>query len=481
MDSHSLAKNSFYNVLYKILNIAFPLITSMYIARVLKAESIGKVAAAQNIVSYFTLVAAMGIPTYGVKLIAQYKRNSFESSKAFSELFVINGTLSIICTVLYYGFITLSTHYDGKETLYYITGLNVAFNIFNVDWFYQGIQDYQYITVRSFLIKTCSLIALLFLVKSENDFYIYAFISSGAIVGNYIFNIIHIRKYVTPVWKDLEFKHHLQHILVLFAASIAVEVYVLADTTMLDVMCSSTIVGYYSMSTRIIRLIRSLVVAVSSVFLPQLSHYYFNGQKKDFISLAEKGLHILCAISIPVAIGLFLVADDAILLIFGEGFINSVLTTRILAVSIVTVAFSNYIGMQILITIGKERITTVSTVCGAFVNIVLNYILIRAYQHNGAAIASVITEALVMVIQLILSHKYVKLHTNLKKIIISSMVMAAFVFLITQLQINYRLRLPISCISGATVYYGCMLLLKDSFAVTSTQRILGFLKRGNKV
>ena len=67
MSKKSLLKNSLYNILYKILNIVFPLITSMYVARILMAESIGKVAAAQNIVSYFTLLAAMGIPTYGVK------------------------------------------------------------------------------------------------------------------------------------------------------------------------------------------------------------------------------------------------------------------------------------------------------------------------------------------------------------------------------------------------------------------------------
>ena len=83
MSKKSLLKNSLYNILYKILNIVFPLITSMYVARILMAESIGKVAAAQNIVSYFTLLAAMGIPTYGVKLIAQFKPKTKELNKAF--------------------------------------------------------------------------------------------------------------------------------------------------------------------------------------------------------------------------------------------------------------------------------------------------------------------------------------------------------------------------------------------------------------
>ena len=158
--------------------------------------------------------------------------------------------------------------------LYCIAGLNVIFNALNVDWFYQGIQEYGYIAVRSFVIKVFSLLALVLFVRDSGDYLIYAFISSAALVGNYCFNIIKLKKYVRLSFKDLKFKEHLKHILILFAATIAVEVYVLADTTMLDVLCDSSVVGYYTMSMRIIKLIRSLVVAVSAVFLPQLSYYY---------------------------------------------------------------------------------------------------------------------------------------------------------------------------------------------------------------
>ena len=471
MRNKSLMKNSIYNILYKTLNIVFPLITSVYVARVLMADKIGKVAAAQNIVSYFTLLAAMGIPTYGVKLIAQYAVKSKESSKAFSELFIINFSLSVVCSIIYYSLIFFVDYFDGQELLYSVCGLNIIFNIFNVDWFYQGIQEYGYIAIRSFIFKFLSLVALVFFVRNPEDYIIYALISSGALVGNYIFNIIRIRKYVTFSFFDLHFSEHLHHIFILFAATIAAEVYVLIDTTMLDILCDSSIVGYYTMSMRVIRIVRGLVVAISAVFLPQLSYYYYNGNQGEFYRLTNKGLHILTVFSIPAALGLFLVSDEAITVFFGSGFANSIFTTRILSISIVTVAFSNFIGMQILVTIGKEGITMISTICGALTNIILNCFLISSYQHYGAAIASVITEGLVMMIQIILARKYINFKFGWAKVIPSAICLGITVCFLKTLNCPMIIKLLLECGVGAIVYGIVLIIMKDEFALSVKKMI----------
>lgn len=467
----SLLRNSVYNVMYKTLNIVFPMITSMYVARILAADSIGKVAAAQNIVSYFTLLAAMGIPTYGVKLIAQYTDKSMESSKAFSELFLINFILSMFCSIAYYLLIFTVGYFDGKELLYAICGLNIIFNVFNVDWFYQGVQEYGYIALRSFLFKCLSMFALVLLVRSSRDYIFYALISSGALVGNYIFNIVRIRRYVSFSFKGLHFDNHLRHIFTLFIATIAVEVYVLADTTMLDVLCDSAIVGYYTMSMRVIKIVRSLVVAVSAVFLPQLSFYYFNGKWEEFFKLVNRGAHILVVMSVPATLGLLLVANEVVLVFFGSGFSESIFTTRVLAISIVTVALSNFTGLQILVTIGKEKITTISTICGALVNITLNYFLIRLYQHNGAAIASVITEGLVMTIQLVLARKYFKFKFGWMKILLAASCMVVSVILIKQIFCPPILKLVLECCIGVVVYIIALVIGKDEFVLSALKAL----------
>ena len=71
----SLIYNSFFNVLYQLLNVIFPFVTAIYVSHILMAEGVGKVAYAQNIASYFVAIAPLGLASYGVKEIAKVKNN----------------------------------------------------------------------------------------------------------------------------------------------------------------------------------------------------------------------------------------------------------------------------------------------------------------------------------------------------------------------------------------------------------------------
>lgn len=82
----SLAKNSIYNIIYQTISLVFPLITSVYISRILLEDGVGKVAYAQNVASYFLSFAALGFPAYGIREIAKVRDNQIEKNKAFTEM-----------------------------------------------------------------------------------------------------------------------------------------------------------------------------------------------------------------------------------------------------------------------------------------------------------------------------------------------------------------------------------------------------------
>ena len=137
----SLAKNSLYNIIYKCSSLVFPLVTAAYISRVLLAEGIGKVNSASNIVQYFVILAALGLPTYGTKVIAAKSKEKKELSKAFSELFLINAISSTVCTLCYYIMIFNVSYFRDKIQLFVVMGFLIPLNIINVDWFYQGQEE----------------------------------------------------------------------------------------------------------------------------------------------------------------------------------------------------------------------------------------------------------------------------------------------------------------------------------------------------
>ena len=465
----SLTKNSIYNIIYKCANILFPLLITAHASRILMADGIGKVSSAQNIATYFAIFAALGLPTYGIKLIASVRNNKNKQDAAFTELFIINAVSTLFFTFAYCALILCIPYFQERIDLSIVCGLAVLFNIINIDWFYQGREEYGYITLRSIIIKIISLIAVYAFVRNANDFVAYAAILTLSKVANNVFNIIHARRYVRLTFKNIRVKKHLKPIFLLLAASLAIEIYTLADTTMLTFVHGDAIVGYYSTARKSIDVARALVIALCAVLLPRLSYLYSNNKKNEFNSLANKGIKVLLYASIPTAIGVILTAKDFVPIIFGDGYEGAVLATQILSVSIISVAFSNFFGNQILITTNEEKEMLKSTIVGAVINILLNLLLIYQYAQNGVAVASVITEICVTIYQFIVVKKCVKLE-NYKSVISSivagSLGMTAIVILINLTNMNSIFKLSLQVLLGASAYLAITLLLKNSIAIS---------------
>ena len=462
----SLARNSFYNVVYRCLNVIFPLITMSYVSRVLFASGIGEVASATNIASYFTVLAALGLPTYGTKAIAACTNDS-STNETFWDLIAVNVISTIFFSVAYYTLIFTHPFFKEQMLLFSVVGLAIVFNAINVDWFYQGKEEYGYITLRSFVIKILSLIAIFVFVKTREDVVRYALILTLSNVANYVFNIIHIRKFISWPKQKIDIRSHLKPILLLLSASIIIELYTMVGTTLLTIFSQSESVGYFSNSMTIIRVVRTLVTAVSAVFLPRLSFYYHSGRQSEFEELIDKGLKILLFLTVPAAAGVCLVASDAVLLLFGDSFYGSIISVRILSLSIVTIAISNFIGYQVFITIGKEYLMVYSTIVGATINITLNLLLVNTLDYVGIALASALAELSVAAYQVYYLKKMSLLAMQkiyLMKITGAVIIMMLAIILCQRLCDNLVIRLILSVIIGAITYFASSFLYKIDIA-----------------
>ena len=153
----SLAKNSLFNAVYQVLNIIFPLISSIYVARVLMPEGVGRVAYAQNIAAYFVTAAALGIPTVGLREISNARDDKQKLNKIFSELSIINACSTLLALAIYVALIFCNQAFRLDYKLYLATGLVVLFNIINIDWLYQGHEEYVYMVIRSIAVKALML------------------------------------------------------------------------------------------------------------------------------------------------------------------------------------------------------------------------------------------------------------------------------------------------------------------------------------
>ncbi|WP_455765224.1 oligosaccharide flippase family protein [Gemmiger formicilis] len=392
----SLAKNSIYNIIYQMLSLIFPLLSSMYVARIILEDGVGKVAYAQNIASYFTSIALLGFPAYGIREIARVKESKTECNQTFFELLFINAISTTAASVLYIVLLICIDSFRNELLLYLCAGAVVWLNYANIDWFYQGKEEYGYITARSLAIKVLSLVALVLLVKQKDDYVLYALISSCGTACNYILNLFHARKYITfdVNIKKLGLKKHLKPLFVLAIAAFLGNVYNKVDVTMLGMMVSDAVVGYYSNAHKIILIVVSCCIAVTTVFMPRLSYYYEN-DRCALNKLVDFGTKLLIAIVVPATVGLSLLASDAIVLLYGKAFAPAGETLAIFAPMLLIRPIGDLLCYQLLISAGKEQKRIYTSFIATVVNIVLNYLLIPKWQQNGAAVASVISEVIV--------------------------------------------------------------------------------------
>lgn len=163
----SMLKNSVFNIIYTASNILFPFITSIYVSRILLPVGVGKVASAQNIASYFVTAAALGLPSYGVREFAKVREDTAKKNSLFTELFIINLISTTISLIAYIFVLILNNGFNGEGALYICCGLAIFFNYLNIDWIYQGLEEYGYITGRSVVIKCISLALLVVLLRQE--------------------------------------------------------------------------------------------------------------------------------------------------------------------------------------------------------------------------------------------------------------------------------------------------------------------------
>ena len=95
-----IGKNTIYSIIKSCSTVIFPLITFPYISRVLLAENVGKINFGNSVVSYFSLIASLGITTYAVRECSKVKKDKSTLNKLASEIMSINFLTTIVSYVL---------------------------------------------------------------------------------------------------------------------------------------------------------------------------------------------------------------------------------------------------------------------------------------------------------------------------------------------------------------------------------------------
>lgn len=401
----SIKYNFFMNVILTISSLIFPLVTFPYITRVLLPEGTGNIAFANSIVSYFSMFAMLGIPTYGIRSCAKVRDNIDELSRTVQEIFIINAVTTFVVGMAFLLTVLQVPILKQEKELMMVCGLYLVLNLLGVEWLYKGLECYTYITVISLIFKAIGTLAMFLLVHHKADYLIYAFISVVANTGYGLFNFIHARQYLfRRKVINYNFKRHIRPIMTFFAMSVAVVIYTNLDVVMLGILKGPKEVGYYDVAVKIKIILVNIVTSLGAVVLPRVSYYIEKRKMEVFYVIITKAFELVTVISLPLMIYFIIMADNSIMILAGNQYFKSINVMKIIMPTLVFIGFSNLMGIQILIPLGKENIVVRSEIIGAMINIVLNFILIPRLGASGAAIGTLVAEGLVLIVQ----YKYLK-------------------------------------------------------------------------
>lgn len=476
----SLLENIIYNVVYQLLVTALPIITSPYTARVLGLRTSGFHSYTESIVTYFIIFGFLGTALYGTRKIAYVRDTPEALTQAAWDIIWLRFILMVVTLAVY---IPLLCIHNEFAYLYRIQIINIVASGLDISWFFQGVEDFKRVALRNMLVKLAYVICLFTLIKSPSDLSLYVFlIVASAFLGNLVMWFF-LPQYLgkRSMRKPTAMKQHLAASFGLFIPQITNYVYALLDRSMLKWMTGNTdYVSIYDYGQRIIRAIAAVLQSVGYVMMARIANLQAANDREQIQDYIQKSMSLTLFFALPIMFGLGGIAKDFAPLFLGKEFASVSLVLQLLCPLAVTLSVNSVLGVQLLISVGKEKQYTVATTTGAVVNTIINLLLLPSYNVVGACISSLCAEIIVMAITYHASREYLSIKDIAKENAVPFFTAAAMfgiVLAIQQLSIQPVVRLLLEIGVGAVFYAAVMYITKNKVMMLICSRWLNRLHK----
>ena len=477
--AQSVKVNYILNLINTGTQMLFPLITFPYICRVIEAEGIGQINFFQSIISYISLFTCLGIPMYAIREIARDRNDVVQMNRTAMEILLLHSMLTLVGYAIVAILCLTVPQIQVNIPLFLILSLTIFFTAIGCEWFYQGIEDFKYITIRGLIIKTVSVVLLFIFVKSKTDLLYYGCYTVFGVLGGNIFNFFRLRKYIhreNIIFSELHIKRHVKPVLKVFSFSVVTSIYLQLNTVLLGFLKNALAVGYFAAATKVMQMLLTMSACLGSVMMPRASHLIAENKEDEFNRLIQKSYDFTLAIALPMTIGLIFCAPSLITALCGVKFEHSILPSQIIAPIILMVAISNVFGIQVLFPKGKINIVTLCCGIGAVADLILNLCLIPFFSYIGTSIAYLGAEVATTVSMYFIGRKYIPIIYFKKSHLtyaLGCIVMAFALYGLSLLQLPTLTILLLQGCCGVLAYFIILCICKDEMLV----QILSKIKR----
>ena len=405
---NSITKNAIFSSVLSFSTIAFPFVTVKYASIVLGSEKYGQFAMGKSIISYFILIAGLGVGTYATREGAKVRDDKEALNQFANEVFTIN-LISTLVSMIILGFLLIIGSLAHYKTVVIVLSTEVLLTTVGVEWVNTIFEDYKYLTYRTVFFQLLALVLMVLFVKKPEDYITYTGISVLSSCGGYAVNAFYVNKYVTihPV-KSFRPDLHLRRIMLLFFNSITSTIYLTSDVTIIGFICGDRDVAIYDISSKIYFAFKRISVALVMVAIPSLSYYFGKEQMDKAKEILLNVRYKFYPLVPPLVLCIAVFSEEIIKLTSSSEYIEGTVTLQILSVAGWFAMNAYYYLNCILLSKGHDTKVVFVTFFSALLNIVLNFLLIPLFGFVAAAITTLISEIFTFATAYILSIKEIR-------------------------------------------------------------------------
>ena len=392
----SLQKNFIYSSILTVSKYLFPLIVYPYVSRTLGLSNIGIINFVDNLVNYFVFFSMMGIATVGVREIAAARSSKTQLSNTFMSLL----SLTVIATFIAIVVLLIAMYTVPKlivhQDLLYVGVVKLLFNLFLMEWFFMGMEDFKYITNRSILVKCLYVISVFLFVREASDYKIYYALTVSVVVVNALINSVYIRKFVHFSLRDIDMRPFYQAFLIMGVYVLLTNVYTLLNPVWLGFVTNTDEVGSFTTATKLHNIIMAFLLSFTNILFPRVSNLLAEGKKEEFWQKINIAFDAIFLFSFPTICFLFIAGPDLLHMVVGDGFEGAYLPFRIITPLVLVIGIEQILVIQILMATHCDKTVLINSFIGAIVALFFNILLTSHMGANGSALVWVIAECAIM-------------------------------------------------------------------------------------
>nr|WP_242948996.1 oligosaccharide flippase family protein [Clostridium amylolyticum] len=477
-------RNVIFKILLSLFNIIIPVIIGPYALSVLGDTLMGRYYFGDTVYNYFFVFASFGIYQYGLREVSRVREDKKKLSKLFTSLFIIGCIANVIAIIAY--LIFSYTMYAGtdKFPVLMIFTINIFANVFYIEWVNEALENYNFITVKTILVRLTYIILLVTTIKASGNFYQYVFLSSLYVFFNNVISFLYIKRFIKFDIKEIEIKRHIKYLLMGVLLANANVLYTQVDRFMLGHFIDEPSLLRYTSSQLICTMINSVILAVIYVTIPRLSHHLGKKDELMYESLLNRVVKVYFAFLFPAALGIFVLANEILWLYGKEKLSGAIPILQVFAFYIITGGIESILTNQVIYVKRKERILVKYIfVCG-LINVTLNIILLLLgkFTPRNAILTTALSNSILIIIEYYYVRHTLKVNLNLFSIDKMKYFLISLVFIpitsIIKHFIHGTVKISIATIFvNSLVYFTILLVIKDEVLMMFMEKFKTKVKR----